>query len=69
MLGSFDCDLVREFFYALSVQARMNIHLHLRAGGNAHHVVEAAFKAFARSIKMACTPDAALGLPSTKGAL
>ena len=53
-LGSFDCDLVREFFGALTVTARMNLHLHLRAGGNVHHVVEAAFKACARSLRMAC---------------
>lgn len=69
MLGTFDCDLVREFFYALSVQARMNLHLHLRSGGNAHHVVEAAFKAFARALRMACAPDPAMGIPSTKGTL
>lgn len=70
-IGSFDCDLVKEFFQAVVVQARMNLHLHLRAGGNAHHVVEAAFKAFARALRMACAPDAAMGgvVPSTKGAL
>ncbi|MEM9460383.1 MAG: imidazoleglycerol-phosphate dehydratase HisB [Myxococcota bacterium] len=68
-VGRFDCDLVKEFFQALSVQARMNLHLHLRAGGNVHHVVEAAFKAFARALRIACAPDPALGgaLPSTKG--
>jgi len=70
LLGTFDCDLVREFFGALVVQARMNLHLHQRAGGNAHHVVEAAFKAFARSLRMACLRDPAMGgIPSTKGAL
>ena len=70
-IGTFDCDLVKEFFQALSVTARMNLHLHLRSGGNAHHVVEAAFKAFARALRMACTPDPALAgsLPSTKGAI
>lgn len=66
-LGTFDCDLVREFFQALVVQSRMNLHLHLRAGGNVHHVVEASFKAFARSLRMACAADPAMGLPSTKG--
>lgn len=70
-VGRFDCDLVREFFQALVVQARMNLHLHLRAGGNAHHVIEAAFKGFARALRMATAFDpAAQGeLPSTKGAL
>jgi imidazoleglycerol-phosphate dehydratase len=70
-IGRFDCDLVREFFQAVVVQGRMNLHLHLRAGGNAHHVVEAAFKAFARALRIAWTMDPALGgsLPSTKGAI
>lgn len=70
-VGRFDCDLVKEFFQALVVQSRMNLHLHLRAGGNAHHVVEAAFKGFARALRMACALDPALGdaLPSTKGAI
>ena len=70
-VGRFDCDLVREFYQALVVQARMNLHLHLRAGGNAHHVVEASFKAFARALRIACAPDAALAgsVPSTKGTL
>lgn len=70
-LGSFDCDLVREFFQALVVQARMNLHLHLRAGGNAHHVVEAAFKGFARALRAACALDPLTGggVPSTKGNL
>lgn len=70
-IGRFDCDLVREFFQAVVVQARMNLHIHLRAGGNAHHVVEAAFKGFARALRMACARDAAMagGVPSTKGTL
>jgi imidazoleglycerol-phosphate dehydratase len=70
-VGSFDCDLVREFFQALVVQARMNLHLHLRAGGNAHHVVEAAFKGFARALRAACALDPLTGgaVPSTKGNL
>jgi imidazoleglycerol-phosphate dehydratase len=66
-LGTFDCDLVKEFFGGLVVQGRMNLHLHLRAGGNVHHVVEASFKAFARALRMACAPDAVAGVPSTKG--
>ncbi len=70
-VGRFDCDLVREFFQALVVQSRMNLHLHLRAGGNAHHVIEAAFKGFARALRMATAIDPAMGdaIPSTKGDL
>ncbi len=70
-IGRFDCDLVREFFQALVVQARMNLHVHLRAGGNAHHVVEASFKGLARALRMACARDPALTgvVPSTKGSL
>ncbi len=70
-VGGFDCDLVREFFQALVVQARMNLHLHLRAGGNCHHVVEAAFKGFARALRMAVAHDplSAGVVPSTKGNL
>jgi imidazoleglycerol-phosphate dehydratase len=67
-VGTFDCDLVKEFFQAVVVQGRMNLHLHLRSGGNAHHVTEAAFKAFARALRAACAPDPAMiGVPSTKG--
>ncbi|KIG13745.1 Imidazoleglycerol-phosphate dehydratase [Enhygromyxa salina] len=70
-IGRFDCELVREFFQALAVQARMNLHVHLRAGGNAHHVVEASFKGLARALRMACARDpAAAGVvPSTKGVI
>lgn len=69
-LGTFDCDLVKEFFGAVTVAGRMNLHLHLRAGGNCHHVVEATFKAFARALRMAARRDAAIpGVPSTKGTL
>ncbi len=70
-IGSFDCELVREFFQALVVQARMNLHVHQRAGGNAHHVVEASFKGLARALRMACQRDPALagGVPSTKGTI
>ena len=68
-IGRFDCELVREFYQALAVQARMNLHIHLRAGGNAHHVVEASFKGLARALRMACARDPALAgaVPSTKG--
>ena len=68
-IGTFDCDLVKEFFQALATTARMNLHIHLRSGGNAHHVVEATFKGFARALRMATTHDPAIAgqIPSTKG--
>ena len=70
-IGTFDCDLVKEFFQALVTTSRMNLHIHLRAGGNAHHVVEAAFKGFARALRMACARDPAMQgvVPSTKGSI
>ena len=70
-IGTFDCDLVKEFFQALATTARMNLHIHLRSGGNAHHVVEAAFKGFARALRMATAVDAAMAgtIPSTKGSI
>jgi imidazoleglycerol-phosphate dehydratase len=70
-LGSFDCELVREFYQALVVQARMNLHVHQRSGGNAHHVVEASFKGLARALRMACERDPAMAgsVPSTKGSI
>ncbi|EDM80291.1 imidazoleglycerol-phosphate dehydratase [Plesiocystis pacifica SIR-1] len=70
-IGRFDCELVREFYQALAVQARMNLHIHLRAGGNAHHVVEASFKGLARALRMACAHDPAMlgAVPSTKGVI
>ncbi|HVI03976.1 MAG TPA: imidazoleglycerol-phosphate dehydratase HisB [Enhygromyxa sp.] len=70
-IGRFDCELVREFYQALVVQARMNLHVHLRAGGNAHHIVEASFKGLARALRMACARDSAFAdsIPSTKGTL
>jgi imidazoleglycerol-phosphate dehydratase len=70
-IGRFDCELIREFYQALAVQARMNLHVHLRAGGNAHHVVEASFKGLARALRMACARDLALAdvIPSTKGTI
>ncbi len=68
-VGTFDCDLVEEFFRALTVQARMNLHLIVHAGKNAHHVTEACFKACARALREAVRPDPVMGMPSTKGML
>ncbi len=70
-IGTFDTELVREFFQALSTHAGMTLHVDLLHGLNAHHIAEAAFKAVARALREAVKPDPRLGdaLPSTKGAL
>jgi len=69
-VGSFDTELVHDFFLALTNQAGMNVHLNLVQGRNAHHIIEAAFKAFARALDQARQRDPRVeGVPSTKGAL
>ncbi len=70
-VGRFDAELVREFFQAASVHGGITLHLHRLAGINAHHVVEATFKAFARALRQAAEPDPRAGerVPSTKGRL
>ncbi|ARJ68413.1 imidazoleglycerol-phosphate dehydratase HisB [Paracoccus contaminans] len=70
-IGSFDTELVREFFQALSTHGGITLHVDLIHGLNAHHVAEAAFKAVARALREAVEPDARLNgaLPSTKGML
>ena len=68
--GDMDTQMVREFFYAVSYSARMNIHLKEIYGKNDHHIMEAIFKAFARSLRFACEKDDRVtGIPSTKGVL
>ena len=71
MLGDMDTQLVREFFQALAANGGFALHLNRRAGRNAHHVAEAAFKAAARALRMAAEPDprAQGAIPSTKGVL
>ena len=70
-IGRFDTELVREFFQALSTHGGITLHIDLIRGVNSHHIAEAAFKAFARALRMAVELDPRLGdtLPSTKGAL
>jgi imidazoleglycerol-phosphate dehydratase len=69
-IGGFDSDLAEEFLRAVAGSARLTVHLRLEAGTNAHHMVEAAFKAFARALRVAVAPDPrAPGVPSTKGVL
>ena len=68
--GTFDHELAEEFFRAVSSAARMTLHLHVEAGTNAHHMIEATFKAFARALRAAVAIDPSeQGVPSTKGVL
>ena len=70
-IGSFDTELVREFFQALSTHGGITLHIDRIHGLNAHHIAEASFKAVARALREAVEPDPRLGdaLPSTKGTL
>ncbi len=70
-IGSFDTELVREFFQALSTHGGITLHVDLLHGVNSHHIAEAAFKAVARALREAVEPDPRKGdaIPSTKGAL
>jgi imidazoleglycerol-phosphate dehydratase len=70
MLGEYDVFLTPEFFRALVLNAELTVHLDLIRGDNPHHIVEAAFKAFARAFDAATLADPrVLGVPSTKGVL
>ena len=70
-IGTFDTELVREFFQALSTHGGITLHVDLIHGLNSHHIAEAAFKSVARSLREAVEPDPRMAgvLPSTKGAL
>ena len=70
-IGTFDTELVREFFQALSTHGGITLHLDLRHGFNSHHIAEAAFKAVARALRAAVETDPRRAgmIPSTKGAL
>lgn len=68
--GGFDHELTEEFFRAVASTARLTLHLEVQAGSNAHHMIEAAFKAFARALRAAVALDPTeTGVPSTKGTL
>ena len=70
MIGDMQSEMVREFFYALSYSAAINLHLKQLDGINDHHIAECAFKAFAKSLDMAVGFEPRLeGVLSTKGAL
>lgn len=68
--GGFEHELTEEFFRALANSAKLTLHLRIETGTNAHHMIEAAFKAFARALRQAVAIDPAeTGVPSTKGTL
>jgi imidazoleglycerol-phosphate dehydratase len=68
--GGFEHELTEEFFRALANAAKLTLHLRVEAGSNAHHMIEAAFKAFARALRQAVAEDPSeRGVPSTKGTL
>ena len=67
-VGALDTELVREFFYAVSYSAGMNLHIKMLSGVNSHHMIEAVFKAFARALDQAVRKDARItDVLSTKG--
>ncbi|MCT6837295.1 MAG: imidazoleglycerol-phosphate dehydratase HisB [Bifidobacteriales bacterium] len=71
IIGTMATEMVEEFFRALCMAARITVHMNGRAGTNAHHIAESAFKAFARALRMALArdPRSAGRIPSTKGVL
>jgi imidazoleglycerol-phosphate dehydratase len=70
IIGTFDTTLAKEFLTALATNAGVTLHVRSLAGENAHHIIEAAFKATARALAQAAALDARVsGVPSTKGAL
>lgn len=69
-IGELDSELIREFFYAVSYSAAMNLHIKQLDGSNNHHIAEAAFKAFAKALGMAVAKDPRIeGTLSTKGVI
>jgi imidazoleglycerol-phosphate dehydratase len=69
-IGAMASEMVREFFYAVSYSAGMNLHLKVLTDGNSHHVAEAMFKSFAKALDMAVSLDPRISdVLSTKGSL
>ena len=69
-IGDMSTEMVKEFFYAVSYSAQMNLHLKILDGGNNHHMAEALFKAFGKALDMAVSPEPRMTeIWSTKGAL
>lgn len=69
-VGGLEVSLFQHFFYSMAEHARMNLHIDLLRGDDAHHCIEGIFKAFARALGMALSPSARIaGVPSSKGSL
>jgi imidazoleglycerol-phosphate dehydratase len=69
-IAGFENELAEEFFRAVATNARLTLHIRVDAGSNAHHMIEASFKAFARALRAATALDPTeAGVPSTKGTL
>jgi len=69
-IAGFDAELTEEFFRAVATNAKLTVHIGTRYGSNAHHLIEACFKAFARALREAVAIDPGeAGVPSTKGTL
>lgn len=69
-VGYFETELLKEFFYAVSYSAGMNLHIKQMDGDNNHHIIEAAFKAFAKALDESCSYDERIkGALSTKGVI
>jgi imidazoleglycerol-phosphate dehydratase len=68
-VGEFDVELVEEFFKAVAANMPLTLHMIYERGRNKHHIIEAAFKAFAVALRRAVTPNERAGVPSTKGVL
>ncbi len=68
-VGTFDAELAEEFFRAVAFNTPMTMHMVCHRGKNGHHILEAAFKAFAVALRRALTPNERAGIPSTKGVL
>ena len=70
IVGEMDTEMVKEFFYAVSYSAGMNLHFKILSGGNSHHMIEGMFKAFAKALDMAVARDPRIkDVLSTKGSL
>jgi imidazoleglycerol-phosphate dehydratase len=69
-IAGFDAELAEEFFRAVAANAKLTLHVRVRYGSNAHHMIEAAFKSFARALRQSVAVDPGeTGVPSTKGTL
>jgi imidazoleglycerol-phosphate dehydratase len=70
-VGTYDTELIREFYQAVVNHAQMTLHVRMLESGNSHHIIEASFKAFARALRMAVEldPRRVSTIPSSKGIL